>query len=360
MPSAALHYFSGTGNTHRAITIVGRKLSEAGYTVDTFRVSAGSAQPSGSYDLNVFAFPVYATDVPHVMARYLKGLRGGGKAAVIAIYGNLKVEHALNGYEGWALEHAARILRGKGFDVVLTDAAGYPESITMGIDPPPPEDQEAIRDVSDRMIEALAAKLVAGQRSVKPISFLNRAWTVPFGLAYSTIGRRALGKMYVADDRCNGCGKCARACPAGAIGLAEKRPRWGFNCEGCQRCINSCPQHAVQTSIVRLVGVLFLQVASLVTFIALFFLPYGDYFSDFALGPLEVGRWWVGFAVALAAWALIFVLLTRYVLDALIWLGERSRMLRPIFTASFTRGYRRYLDPGFDPLEGQRPGSRRD
>ncbi len=358
MPSAALHYFSGTGNTHRAITIVGRKLEEAGYRVETFRVAAGSAPPSRNYDLSVFAFPVYATDVPHVMARYLKGLRGEGKAAVIAIFGNLKVEHAFNGYEGWALEHAARILRRGGFDVVLTDAAGYPESITIGINPPPPEDQEAIRGVSDQLIAAMAAKLVAGQRSVKPIGPAARAWTIPFGLMYSTIGRRALGKLYVADDQCVGCGQCVRSCPAGAIRLEGRRPRWGFNCEGCQRCINGCPQHAIQTSIVRLLGILFLQLASLVTFIALFFVPYGDYFSDLALGPLRIGGWWAGFAVALAVWALIFVLLTRYVLDALIGMGERSRTLRPIFTASFTRGYRRYLDPGFDPLEGPRPGDR--
>jgi ferredoxin len=352
MPSAALHYFSGTGNTHRAIGIVGRKLEEAGYKVETTRVSADTWPPAGNFDLEVFAFPVYATDVPHVMLKYLKMLPArSSRAAVIAVFGELKAGHSLNGYEGWALEHAARILRDKGYDVALTDAVGYPQSITMGINPPAKEDQIAIREISDRKVGAMAAKIISGEHSVKPIGMVNRAWTIPFGILYSLIGRRSLGKMYVADASCVGCGKCVRMCPVNAIDLAGKRPRWNLNCEGCQRCINSCPHRAIQTSIVRLLGVLVLQIASLVTFIGLFFIPYGDYFQGIAVGPLQAGGWWEGFAIALAVWAVVFFLLSRYMLDELIWLGERSRMLRPIFHASFTRGYRRYLDPGFDPAE---------
>jgi Pyruvate/2-oxoacid:ferredoxin oxidoreductase delta subunit len=171
------------------------------------------------------------------------------------------------------------------------------------------------------------------------------------GIMYSLIGRRALGKLYVADDACVGCGKCVRVCPAGAIGLVGKTPRWNLKCEGCQRCINSCPHRAIQTSIVRLLGMLLLQIASLVTFVGLFFVSYGDYFQGISVGPLQVSGWWEGFAVALVIWAVVFVLLTRYVLDELIWIAERTPALKPVFKANFTHGYRRYLDPGFDPLE---------
>jgi hypothetical protein len=94
-----------------------------------------------------------------------------------------------------------------------------------------------------------------------------------------------------------------------------------------------------------------LQIASLLTFIGLFFLPYEDYFHGMTIGPLAVSGWWEGFAAVLVIWALVFVLLTRYVLDELIWIGERSRKLQAIFHANFTHGYRRYLDPGFDPEE---------
>ena len=116
------------------------------------------------------------------------------------------------------------------------------------------------------------------------------------------------------------------------------------------RCINSCPHRAIQTSIARLLALLVLQLASLVTFAALFFLPYGDYFPDISLGPLPIGSWWTGFAVALVAWA-VLVLLAHLALDELIWICERMPALRPVFRANFTHRYRRYLDPGFDPTE---------
>jgi hypothetical protein len=105
---------------------------------------------------------------------------------------------------------------------------------------------------------------------------------------------------------------------------------------------------------VRLLGLLFLQVVSLVTFLGLFFIPYGDYFQSVSLGPIQVSGWWVGFAVALVVWALVLVLLAHLALDELIWIGERIPVLKPVFKANFTHGFRRYLDPGFEPLEPAR------
>jgi len=94
-----------------------------------------------------------------------------------------------------------------------------------------------------------------------------------------------------------------------------------------------------------------LQVLSLVTFIWLFFLPYTSIFMDTTIGPVFISGWWSGFVLALAVWAVVFYLLNRYVLDGLIWIGECTRALWPVFHATFTRGYRRYLDPGFNPVE---------
>jgi ferredoxin len=256
----------------------------------------------------------------------------------------------MNDYEGNALARARKVLRKKGYDVFFTDATGYPHSITIGLNPPTKEDQEAIRAMSDKKVEAMADRIVRLQSSYRRESPFNPIYGL-FGVLYRTVGRRSLGKLYVADAACNGCGKCVRSCPAGAIALQGGRPRWNLGCEGCQRCINSCPNRAIQTSIVRLAGTLVLQLLALATFIGLFLLPYRDIFMDGAIGPVPVSGWWPGFALALAAWALVFFLLTRYVLDELIWRGERTRALWPVFQATFTRGYRRYLDPGFIPVE---------
>jgi menaquinone-dependent protoporphyrinogen IX oxidase len=157
MPSAAIHYFSGAGNTHRAIIIVEEKLKSVGYAVAIYRVAEGLTPVTDRYDLHVFAYPVYALDMPHIMHRYMRKLqRDKARAAAIAIFGMFKVEHPANGDDGYAAAHAAGILRSKGYDVVFTGAVGYPQSITMGLNPPESEGQAAIRARSDKIVRKMA------------------------------------------------------------------------------------------------------------------------------------------------------------------------------------------------------------
>jgi ferredoxin len=291
--------------------------------------------------------------MPDIMYRYLRKLQPDrARAAAIAVFGMFKVEHPANGDDGYAAARAANILHSKGYDVIFTGAVGYPQSITIGLNPPVQEDREAIRARSDKIVKEMADQIIGGTRSYRRTGIQNKVFA-GFGLLFRTIGRRSLGKLYVADDACVGCGKCVRVCPAGAISLVGKVPRWNLSCEACQRCINSCPHRAIQTSTVRLLGLLFLQVVSLVTFLGLFFIPYGDYFPGVYPGPIQVSGWWAGFAVALVVWALA-LLPAHLALDELIWIGERIPVLKPVFKANFTHGFRRYLDPGFEPQEPAR------
>lgn len=54
------------------------------------------------------------------------------------------------------------------------------------------------------------------------------------------------GKPRVKDDRCVGCGICAKNCAHGAITLADGKANINHNiCVGCGRCIGECPKDAV-------------------------------------------------------------------------------------------------------------------
>ena len=52
--------------------------------------------------------------------------------------------------------------------------------------------------------------------------------------------------QFTADERCTGCGLCAKLCPTRAITLRGGRPVWEDDCTHCMACIAHCPAEAIE------------------------------------------------------------------------------------------------------------------
>jgi ferredoxin len=52
-------------------------------------------------------------------------------------------------------------------------------------------------------------------------------------------------KAFAVKAACNGCGLCARICPAANITIEKKKPIFSTRCEQCQACLNWCPRRAI-------------------------------------------------------------------------------------------------------------------
>ncbi len=341
------YYFTGTGNTERALGIVGRELAAAGIGMDARRIERGARPGDGpEADPILVASPVYAAAPPALVADFLKrlppGRRADGsriRAAVLAVDGG--------GHMG-APWRAAAILKRRGYDARFVGAASYPENWTQFAEPLAAEGKAAMTAKGDALASAFGKALAADDPSAFTAASRPLIGSGPLGFLFMAVGRRLLGKFFVADSDCDGCAICARACPAGTIlmrGSGKGRPYWKSDCESCNRCINVCPKKAIVTSIGRIASLTALAVGGSWAGIA----AYASFIAPVVGSRLPA---WASITVYGLAVAAIVVLahIAALALDRIVVSRiQRCPVLRRFFFWSFNKDTRRYRAEGWKP-----------
>jgi ferredoxin len=341
-------YFSATGNTEKALRRAERELRAAGHEVKESIVTAASARPEPDYcDCVIAAFPVLAKAPPAMFSKFLKrlprGERSGGgriKAAVLAVDG---------GGGGWAGNRAAGILEKRGYEVVSVAKAHYPSNWAQVNGVFTEEEAARVMATGERTAAEFGSKLARGENSPETLTAPKDILDLILPQAYGLAGRRFLGKLYYADQDCNSCGLCARACPSGTILLSGgkgAKPYWKSNCESCNRCINICPKAAIVSSIGRIVAIVAAVVASAWVLIW----AYRKFAYPFMAGGLPAAL-----AVTLDVLIIAAIVIASHVVaigpfDAFVlrWL-QRILGIRRFFALSYTKGKRKYAAEGFRP-----------
>ena len=339
-----IFYYTGTGNTARAVDVIKKEFSSKSYIVRTTRVDAATSPPAPPLDLAIIAFPVYAWMAPVSLQRFLRKFpRGAARCAVVAVRGGVPEKDAVGGYSGGAIEQVERILTRKGYEVTTSADAGYPDNWTQFVAPLQSGDVTATCSKGDDEIRAVMKTFKSGKRSIYRAKLLPKMITGLIAALFLVIGRKGLGSCFIADEKCNSCGICAKHCPTRTIvmrGKKNARPFWRFTCEACNRCINICPKHSIQLSLSALI------MSSVLTGIII----AAGIWSLRYIAPFYQDAAWLRVLIHTAAVIAVVIIAHIAAFPPFAWavfMLTGFPAVRRFFSKSHTQSYGRYCAPGF-------------
>ena len=255
---------SGTGNTYRVgcwmADAVERNNGKAN-VVMIEDAQSDSKRRKPPTCLMGFLFPTHGFMAPWSMIKFLLKMPRGWRvpAICVATRGCLKIGSVfVPGASGLATFMAAVILMLKGYRIKALFSLDMPSNFInfhWGLHP---KNVESITERARYRIDRLMPAILNGERIWFTRNNLWEAcwgiliiWLIPWlPILYLLIGRIFMGKLMFSNNRCIGCGLCARSCPNQAIRLRavgkKDRPYWTFHCETCLRCMGYCPRQAIE------------------------------------------------------------------------------------------------------------------
>lgn len=223
-----IFYFSGTGNSAWAARQLARLTEDEACDITNLQEmpNLGNAKQIG------FVFPVYAWGAPEIMADFAKKL----PRFQVFTFGVC----TCGGNAGLAMKQFSKL-----YPLSSSYSLLMPNNYIIGSD----------TDEEGEIRQKIAAARVELERIAQEIRRQEKVYRVLEGglagvkshfanFGFNKFARSA--KPFFAEKSCNGCGQCARNCPASAISMQNGKPMWAEQCFQCLRCINECPQQAIQ------------------------------------------------------------------------------------------------------------------
>jgi len=261
---AVFYVMSGTGNTYR----VSRWIEEI---VNRHKVKAKVVMIEDADFNNDFnrspdflvglLFPTHGFMPPWSMIKFLFRMpkRTNVSVMCVATRGALKIESLqIPGAAGFATFFAAIMMFIKGYRVKAIFSLDMPSNFInfhWGLHP---KNVDKISNKAQSRLKLLIPRILNDQIILFTRNNLWESlwcvllfWLFPiYPIIYLIIARMFMAKVMFSNNKCVGCGMCARFCPNNAILMKDigtkKRPYWTYHCENCLRCMGYCRKRAVE------------------------------------------------------------------------------------------------------------------
>lgn len=234
-----IFYFSGTGNSLYAATVIGDN------TCDCI-VDISQAMKSGNMSFRIkdgekigFVFPAYYSGLPSIVADFIENVNiiaddDSYTFAVITC--------------GASASGADMMFRDRMSNATLHVDCVYelkmPDNYVVIYNPSTEKEsaekmKNAKADLFD-IVENINKCKKGGYKSSAAGKIMSAVMQTAYGLMRNT-------KKFYADDKCISCGKCTENCPIDIIEIVDGKPVWTKGkCVHCTACINRCPVKAIQ------------------------------------------------------------------------------------------------------------------
>ena len=230
-------YFTGTGNSRHIAERIAHALNDTLISLND-RIKSGDITPLAVNGRLVLVMPTYAWRIPRIVRDHLlrTELRGARETWFVMDCG---------GEIGDADKYIRQLCSRKSFDYMGVKQIVMPENYVamFGV----PNDEQAAR-----IIEKAQPDITDASETIKAEKKFAQPRRNAYDKLMSDIVNPVFYKFFVkadaftANDKCIGCGKCAKMCPLNNIELKNSKPVWGKNCTHCMACICLCPTKAIE------------------------------------------------------------------------------------------------------------------
>lgn len=228
-------YFSGTGNSRYVAEVIGRRLGDKVISLNDL-LRRGRRSRFTSDKRFVIVCPIYVSRMPLELEQYLMKCRFEGTRDIWFVF---TCAGGMGGAWRYCRTLAARknlIYHGTGCLIMPTNYV-----VLMNVIPKDQAEEQA-RLLLPEVIR-IADTIAEGGELTS--SAKVRRWTHSSDWAEFFHRLLIRDRLFHADSKCIGCGKCAMICPRGDIYMEDGRPHWQGRCMHCMACISACPVKAI-------------------------------------------------------------------------------------------------------------------